>query len=212
MAMVELYEELKGNNPKGIEPEKFIASLSLGEDENAAILKEYDIYLTPAQWIALTIEPEVLEKTLLRAKDLGFLDAYKQNPAYLKQDVDAVLKRMGELDHLGIPYKNEKGKYLSYLFSKRAFEYVISKHAQDSNLVINNIELQDFADRIMEIFGLTNEADNIYKMVALAESEGLGIKESLVKGFEKYTDSDIEFLKEQIDEVIKSESEGIKRG
>ena len=104
-------EEKKGFDVEKEKPEKFLISLELAEPENRVLLSENGINLKPSEWIVLTIEPEILKKTVLRAKELGFLEAYKQTPSFLKQDVDAIIKRMAHLEHLGIPYKNEKGKY-----------------------------------------------------------------------------------------------------
>ena len=114
-------EEKKGFDVEKEKPEKFLISLELAEPENRVLLSENGINLKPSEWIVLTIDPEILKKTVLRAKELGFLEAYQQPPSFLKQDVDAVIKRMAHLEHLGVPYKSEKVKYQSLLFSKRGY-------------------------------------------------------------------------------------------
>lgn len=73
-----IYEEAKSEIDQTKEhPEKFIVSLGLAYPENIEFLKnpEYAIKLSASDWIVLAIEPEILKKTVLRAKDLGFLEA-----------------------------------------------------------------------------------------------------------------------------------------
>lgn len=204
-----VYEEEKsGFDVEKEHPEKFIVSLELANLENRNLLKEYNINLKPSDWIVLSIEPEILEKTILRARDLGFLEAYQQTPAFLKQDVDAVIKRIAELDHLGVPYKSEKGKYQSFLFSKRGFDYVLSQvnGEKKEDLVIENLELKELADRVMETFAMEDKKDEIYNKVALAEKEGLGLKDTLMVVFKGYSDN-LEYLSDNIDEILASYNE-----
>lgn len=207
--VLKLYEELKNDYDNTKEhPEKFIQTLAFAEEDNKKILKEYSIKLKPSQWIVLTIEPEILEKTILRGRDLGFLDAYIQNPAFLKQDVDAVIKRISELDSLSIPYKNSNGKYQSFLFSQRGFNFVKSQNGvkKESTPSINDIELKEYADRVMETFALTSEKQNVYAKLAEVENEGLGLKESLMKVFKSYSDNH-DYLSECIDEILMNNEE-----
>ena len=70
-------EEKKGFDVEKEKPEKFLISLELAEPENRVLLSENGINLKPSEWIVLTIEPEILKKTVLRAKELGFLEAYQ---------------------------------------------------------------------------------------------------------------------------------------
>ena len=204
-----VYEEEKsGFDVEKEHPEKFIVSLELANLENRNLLKEYNINLKPSDWIVLSIEPEILEKTILRARDLGFLEAYQQTPSFLKQDVDAVIKRIAELDHLGVPYKSEKGKYQSFLFSKRGFDYVLSQvnGEKKEDLVIENLELKELADRVMETFAMEDKKNEIYNKVALAEKEGLGLKDTLMAVFKEYSDN-LEYLSDNIDEILASYNE-----
>ncbi len=204
-----VYEEEKsGFDVEKEHPEKFIVSLELANLENRNLLKEYNINLKPSDWIVLSIEPEILEKTILRARDLGFLEAYQQTPSFLKQDVDAVIKRIAELDHLGVPYKSEKGKYQSFLFSKRGFDYVLSQvnGEKKEDLVIENLELKELADRVMETFAMEDKKDEIYNKVALAEKEDLGLKDTLMAVFKGYSDN-LEYLSDNIDEILASYNE-----
>lgn len=207
-----IYEEAKSEIDQTKEhPEKFIVSLGLAYPENIEFLKnpEYAIKLSASDWIVLAIEPEILKKTVLRAKDLGFLEAYQQNPSFLKQDVDKVIKRMGELEHLGIPYKSEKGKYQSFLFSERGFTYVINEVEKKSNDLtprINDQELKELADRVIETFAMENKKQEIYKSLEIAEKEGLGLKETLMKVFGTYSDN-LDYLSSNIDEIIANNNE-----
>lgn len=209
-----VYEEEKsGFDVEKEHPEKFIVSLELANLENRNLLKEYNINLKPSDWIVLSIEPEILEKTILRARDLGFLEAYQQTPSFLKQDVDAVIKRIAELDHLGVPYKSEKGKYQSFLFSKRGFDYVLSQvnGEKKEDLVIENLELKELADRVMETFAMEDKKNEIYENLAKIEKQGLGIRESLIKAFEVYNDSgNLDYLISSIDEILEANKEEVK--
>ena len=207
-----IYEEAKSEIDQTKEhPEKFIVSLGLAYPENIEFLKnpEYAIKLSASDWIVLAIEPEILKKTVLRAKDLGFLEAYQQNPSFLKQDVDKVIKRMGELEHLGIPYKSEKGKYQSFLFSERGITYVINEVEKKSNDLTPRIidhELKELADRVIETFAMENKKQEIYKSLEIAEKEGLGLKETLMKVFGTYSDN-LDYLSSNIDEIIANNNE-----
>ena len=201
-------EEKKGFDVEKEKPEKFLISLELAEPENRVLLSENGINLKPSEWIVLTIDPEIFKKTVLRAKELGFLEAYQQTPSFLKQDVDAVIKRMAHLEHLGVPYKSEKGKYQSFLFSNRGYEYVLSQTSGMKKEVqgISDIELKELSDRVMETFAMEDKKNEIYEKLALAEKEGLSIKETLMKVFGSYSDN-LDYLSENIDEILANNQE-----
>ncbi len=201
-------EEKKGFDVEKEKPEKFLISLELAEPENIVFLSDNGINLKPSEWIVLTIEPEILKKTVLRAKELGFLEAYQQTPSFLKQDVDAVIKRMAHLEHLGVPYKSEKGKYQSFLFSKRGYEYVLSQTSgmNKETQGISDIELKELSDRVMETFAMEDKKNEIYEKLALVEKEGLSIKETLMKVFGAYNNN-LDYLSENIDEILANNNE-----
>lgn len=207
-----IFEELKNDYDQSKEhPEKYLVSLLNLNEENLNTIREYGLKLKPSQWSVLTIEPQVLNKTLIRAKELGFLEAYKQNPAFLKQDVDKVIKRIGQLEHLGIPYKNEKGKYQTYLFSERGYEYVLKSSSKepvlsDDTPSLNDIELKEYAKRIMETFAMLDKEKEINSKLAVIEKEGLSLKESLIAAFKDYCDN-LDYLSSFIDEVLKEDAE-----
>ena len=116
---------------------------------------------------------------------------------------------MGELEHLGIPYKSEKGKYQSFLFSERGFTYVINEVEKKSNDLtprINDHELKELADRVIETFAMENKKQEIYKSLEIAEKEGLGLKETLMKVFGTYSDN-LDYLSSNIDEIIANNNE-----
>ena len=139
-----LYDKLVKNlNLEKDHPEKFVSSLLYAYEENLSILEREDINIKlvkPSQWIVLTIEPELLEKTVLRARDLGFLKAYQQNPSFIRADVDTIIKRMAECDAYGIQYVKDD-KYQKWLFGNRPYNYAINmakKSAQQNDIVDNN--------------------------------------------------------------------------
>lgn len=198
----ELYQELiKGLDIAKEHPEKFIASLMFAKKENKDLLDEYEIKLKPCDWMVLAMDSEILKKTILRAKDLLFLDAYIQNPSFLKADVEGVIKRISEFDSLGIPYKNENGKYMSYLFSARASLYVKNNMGKKKQNEVNDVELRELADRIMETYAFLDKKDEVYKTLMVCENNGKSIKESLMEAFSKYSDN-LDALSNIIDDVI----------
>ena len=211
--VLDIYKKLiAGVDVNKEHPEKFLPSLELVNDENIALLEEHGINLKPSDWIVLTEEPEILKKAVLRAKDLGFLEAYIQTPSFLKQDVDKVIKRIGELEHLGIPYKSEKGKYQSFLFSERGYNYVLQSSGviRDITPSVMDVELKELADRVMETFAMEDKRNEVYANLAKIEKEGLGIKESLMQAFKVYSDN-LEYLSSSIDEIIEANKE-IEKG
>lgn len=213
-SFIDLKEEYQaytaGVDVKKENPEKFLVSYLLAEPENKELLASFGINLKPSEWIVLTIEPEVLKKTVLRAKELGFLDAYQQNPAFLKQDVDIILKRMSELEHLNIPYKNEKGKYLSFLFSNRGYNYVLKENTKDvDSPTVKNVELIELANRVMETFAIESEKMAIYESLAKVEAKGLSLKDTLLEVFGRYSDN-LEYLNTCIDEILLNSQEEVK--
>lgn len=212
----ELYDELKNNFDSSKEqPEKFLVSICLADPQNQEFLKENNIVLKPSDWSVLTIDNQLLQKAVLRAKELGFIDAYIQNPSALKQDVDKIIKRIGQLDYLAIPYKNEKGKYLSFLFSERGYNYVIEQSGKKKELTnesdnsIKDIELKSMADRVMETFAMEDKKDEIYKKIINVENMGLSLKESLMEIFKNYSDN-LDYLSSTIDTILLNNEEMAK--
>lgn len=205
--VVALYNKLiQGLDLNKEHPEKFIGTLLVADEANYKFLNEQAIRIKPNAWSVLSLPNMELQKRVLRAKELGFIDAYMQSAAFLKQDVDTVIKRMGQLEHLGIPYKNEKGKYLAYLFSERGYNYIVNEKTKGDiksggdTPRIENIELKELADRVMETLVITNSAD-VYQEIAELEKKSLKPKEILMEVFKKY-DKDLNHLSEVIDDII----------
>lgn len=190
-------------DPSKDKPEKFMASLLVVNDENIDIAIKYNLKLKPSVWSVLSIDPMLFEKTLVRASELGFIDAYTQNAANLKQDVDVVIKRMSELDHLGIPYKNEKGKYSSSPFSLRGFNYVKSlkvKEEKKNNELTIDYDLKELADRLIENYNVSDK-DGIYQRLRGMQDEDLSVKEVLMELFKEY-DPNLDNLNNNIEELM----------
>ena len=170
----------------------------------------------------LNLALSLIKKIFPESKIVKFADVYPVETKKEEIDVsknflttrlgkkidDAVIKRIAELDHLGVPYKSEKGKYQSFLFSKRGFDYVLSQvnGEKKEDLVIENLELKELADRVMETFAMEDKKDEIYNKVALAEKEGLGLKDTLMAVFKGYSDN-LEYLSDNIDEILASYNE-----
>lgn len=198
-----------------VQPHKHLAALhkDVVNPENLDLLDANGIELTPSEWLVLGIDPKELEKNILRGKELGFLDAYIQNPAFLKPDANVIIQRMANLEHLGIPYKNEKGRYQSFLFSARGYAYVVEKatgvkleaDANDTSL-IDNIELREATDRVIETFALTGEQEEIYRRLSEVEKIGLSTKETLMEVFKAYGDN-LDYLSACIDEILSANVE-----
>lgn len=213
--LTKLFDELKNDyNQEKEHPEKFVVSLTEANEDNKTLLAGFGIKLKPSQWIVLTIEPEILEKTLLRAKDLGFLDAYQQNAAFLKHDVDKVIKRIGECEAYGIAYKNEKGKYQPWLFSNRGYAYVVKgkvaptekKEDKATTPSYDIEELREYANRVMETFALESEKEKVYAKLTEVAASGMAPKEMLMQLFQEYADN-LDYLSSTIDEILENNKE-----
>jgi len=216
-----LYSELvKDIDVDKTRPEKFISSLLFAYPENIELLKREDINVKltkPSQWSILAIEPQELEKRLLRGRDLGFLAAYQQNPVFVKVDADTILKRMSECDAYGIKYVNEKGKYASWLFSNRAYAYVTGSVVKkeepsvDGTPSVDYEVAKEYATRVMESFNLQSEAEKIYKHLEELMNSNLDFKKLLMETFKEYAVDNEAFLSDTIDKIMSLDKEE-KRG
>ena len=159
--------------------EKYAASYTVANNENEKILKSHGIEIKkPSQAIILAYTPEEKDfnRELKLAEEMGFIDAYKQNPRHLSQPIEEVIKRMAKAEANGINYKNEKGIYASFIFSERAFNYVLSqsegiKKESPSNAPINSdtpidsetmAEVKENALRVLEAFAMDDEKDRVF--------------------------------------------------
>ena len=101
---------------------KYSVSLSLANKQTYDLIKEKGIVLTKAKELkVLAIDPKTMLQALELAEKMDFLDAYKQDPTRLCQLVTNVIKRLAKLEAMGIPYKNEEGKFANFVFSERKF-------------------------------------------------------------------------------------------
>jgi hypothetical protein len=221
MTLAEKYSRVKDDFDITKEsPEKHLEALNLAYDENFDTKDEYGLKMRPKDWVALTIEPAEFKKTLAQGKALGFGEAYEQNPSFMKQNVEKVIKRISALDANHIPYINAKGKYQSTLFSERAFNYVLSQQSQESKPLLeesnndlfssNHHSITDYAERLIETFNLTPNAQAIYEKLASIQTTGKAPRDVLLEIFKEYAD-DEEYLETCIDEIINFDKEN-KRG
>ena len=181
------------------------------------VLSNHGVNLSkPSQTIVLTIEPKELERQLKLAEEMGFIGAYKQNPRFITQPVEMVIKRMAKCDSIGVTYKNEDDVYASFIFSQRAFDYVVKENDVEKkeevvdNTEINIDEVKENALRLLESFAMTEEKDSIYAKLDAIKDTGLSEKEMLVEAFKDFGGNE-ELLINQIDEVLAS-TDNMKRG
>lgn len=200
----------------------FAASLVTANPESLDVLESHGVELKkPSQTIVLAIEPQELERQLKLAEEMGFIAAYQQNPRHLTQPIEMVIKRMAKADAVGVTYKNEKGTYASFIFSQRAFDYMLSKTEGvekeiPSNTPIeanNNIDLSEVKEnavRLLEAFAMTDEKDKVFSRLDEIGDKGLSQKEMLMEAF-KIFGGDEKVLATTIDEVLMASNEE-KRG
>ena len=199
---------------------KFSASLVLANPESLDVLEKHNVTIKkPSQTIVLTIEPQELERQLKLAEEMGFIAAYQQNPRHLTQPIEMVIKRMAKSDAVGVTYKNEKGTYASFIFSQRAFDYVMTQaknskeqtHSEpqiEGNL--NLEEAKEDALHVLEAFALEDKKEEIYERIDSIADKGLSEKEMLIEAF-KIINGDENLLISKIDEVL-AQKEEKKRG
>ena len=217
--LVDLKDKLVGNyKEKDVDNiYKFAVSYSESNMDSLNVLSNHGVNLSkPSQTIVLTIEPKELERQLKLAEEMGFIGAYKQNPRFITQPVEMVIKRMAKCDSIGVTYKNEDDVYASFIFSQRAFDYVVKENDVEKkeevvdNTEINIDEVKENALRLLESFAMTEEKDSIYAKLDAIKDTGLSEKEMLVEAFKGFGGNE-EFLINQIDEVLAS-TNNMKRG
>ena len=217
--LVDLKDKLVGNyKEKDVDNiYKFAVSYSESNMDSLNVLSNHGVNLSkPSQTIVLTIEPKELERQLKLAEEMGFIGAYKQNPRFITQPVEMVIKRMAKCDSIGVTYKNEDDVYASFIFSQRAFDYVVKENDVEKkeevvdNTEINIDEVKENALRLLESFAMTEEKDSIYAKLDAIKDTGLSEKEMLVEAFKDFGGNE-EFLINQIDEVLAS-TNNMKRG
>lgn len=70
-----------------------------------------------------------------------------------------------------------------------------------------DVELKEYADRVIETFAMEDKKNEIYNKLSEIEKQGLGIKETLMEVFKTYSDN-IDYLSANIDEILNSYKEG----
>lgn len=208
--------------------EKFGVSYSIADEDNLKTLEKYGVKIKkPSQVIVLayTKDERDFDRDLKLAEEMGFIDAYRQNPRHLSQPVEEVIKRMSKAEALGMEYKDEKGRYAQFLFGERISTYAFNKRENElakespSDAPINSdsqvdsaemAEIKDDALRVLEAFAMTDEKDQIFARLDAIGDKGLSEKEMLVEAF-KIFGGDEKLLISTIDDVLAA-SEEVKRG
>lgn len=197
--------------------EKYSVSYDLANPESLKVLTNHGIKIKkPSQAIVLTIEPEELVRELKLAEEMGFIAAYQQNPRHITQPIEMVIRRMAKADAVGVTYKNEKGIYASFIFSKRAFDYIMAQSGKtleevDSpELETDLAEIKEDALHVLEAFDMSDKAEEIYARIDNIVDKDLGEKEMLFEAF-KILGGDKGLLLSKIDEVLLQKEE-MKRG
>lgn len=200
---------------------KYTVSYQTANADSLSVLQSHGVEIKkPSQVIVLAYPADELDRKLKLAEEMGFVNAYKQNPRHLSQPVESVIKRMSKAEAEGIPLTNEKGTYSTILFSERAFDYVTKQNSKNDSPSIPPInsqvdsqlmaETKENALRVLEAFAMTDEKDQVYARLDAIGDKGLSQKEMLVEAF-KVFGGDEKLLVSTIDDVLAA-SEEMKRG
>ena len=193
--------------------EKFAVSLANSYPEDKEILKEYEIEIKkPCQWIVLTINPELLKNILQKAKDLEYIDGYKQNPRRICYNNQKLWEHIKDCEANSLPYVDTNGKYQSWIFGNRPFDYVasqlikkdVSKSSEEQTPSVDYEEAKEYAKRVMEIFALESEAPKIYTRLGDLINTDYDIKSILMELFKEYANN-LDYLSTTIDEILNIE-------
>lgn len=226
MELVEKLPEIKERiNPKAQgQIYKFAASLALGEVETYDVLSTYDVYpVLPSQLRAYTVDARSAKQALELASKMGFIENIKHNPNLVSVSVSEVIKRMGQCDAVGIPYRDEEtGLCADFIFDARKFKTEISPLISEgikapevsSPITINNLdvdnldkkaEIKKHANELLEVFTLTSDEDRNAIMAAIDKMDvnALSEKEILLATFtETFAVGNMELLSSEIDRVL----------
>lgn len=196
---------------------KYSASLISANPESLDVLEKHNITIKkPSQTIVLTIEPKELERQLKLAEEMGFIAAYQQNPRHITQPIEMVIKRMAKSDAVGITYKNENGIYASFIFSQRAFDYIMAQNEEikHENVVeetpsYNSLaEIKEDALHVLETYAMNDKAEEIYARIDQIADKNLSEKEMLIEAF-KIIDGDKKMLLDTIDNILAQKEERV---
>ena len=208
MTREEFLKTLKSNFSEKERIEDFLVSATDFDENNIKLLEDNDIHISKAsQLIVLQMDNEELNRNIKRAEELGFIDAYKQNPRNAVRDANVVARRIAESEAHNIPWKNEEGKISQHLFGNRLYNYVLGQTSEEEvteDITKDNTEVLDLAYRLLEEFALDDKKDEVKVKLDEIKDKGLSTKEMLME-FMKAYGGNLEFLSSKIDELLEYE-------
>ena len=216
MTREEFLKTLKNNFSEKERIEDFLASATDFDENNIKLLEDNGIHISKAsQLIVLQMDNEELDRNIKRAKELGFDDAYRQNPRNVIRDANIVARRIAESEANNIPWKNEEGKISQHLFSNRIYNYVLGESNKEA--FENKEESQDFSNvvelayRLLEEFALDDKKEEVKVKLEELKDKGLSTKEMLMEVMKTYG-GNLDFLSSKIDELLEYEKNNLKMG
>lgn len=207
MTREEFLKTLKSNFSEKERIEDFLVSATDFDENNIKLLEDNDIHISKAsQLIVLQMDNEELKRNIARADELGFIDAYKQNPRNAVRDANIVARRIAESEAHNIPWKNEEGKISQHLFGNRLYNYVLGQTSEEvtENVTKDNTEVLELAYRLLEEFALDDKKDEVKAKLDEIKDKGLSTKEMLMEVMKAYG-GNLEFLSSKIDELLEYE-------
>ena len=208
MTREEFLKTLKSNFSEKERIEDFLVSATDFDEKNIKLLEDNDIHISKAsQLIVLQMDNEELERNIKRAEELGFIDAYKQNPRNAVRDANVVARRIAESEAHNIPWKNEEGKISQHLFGNRLYNYVLGQTNEEKvteDVTKDNTEVLELAYRLLEEFALDDKKEEVKVKLDEIKDKGLSTKEMLMEVMKAYG-GNLEFLSSKIDELLEYE-------
>ena len=208
MTREEFLKTLKSNISEKERIEDFLVSATDFDENNIKLLEDNDIHISKAsQLIVLQMDNEELKRNIARADELGFIDAYKQNPRNAIRDANVVARRIAESEAHNIPWKNEEGKISQHLFGNRLYNYVLGQTSEEEvtkDVTKDNTEVLELAYRLLEEFALDDKKDEVKAKLDEIKDKGLSTKEMLMEVMKAYG-GNLEFLSSKIDELLEYE-------
>lgn len=208
MTREEFLKTLKSNFSEKERIEDFLVSATDFDENNIKLLEDNDIHISKAsQLIVLQMDNEELNRNIKRAEELGFIDAYKQNPRNAVRDANVVARRIAESEAHNILWKNEEGKISQHLFGNRLYNYVLGQTSEEEvteDITKDNTEVLNLAYRLLEEFALDDKKDEVKVKLDEIKDKGLSTKEMLMEVMKAYG-GNLEFLSSKIDELLEYE-------
>ena len=208
MTREEFLKTLKSNFSEKERIEDFLVSATDFDENNIKLVEDNDIHISKAsQLIVLQMDNEELKRNIARADELGFIDAYKQNPRNAVRDANVVGRRIAESEAHNVPWKNEEGKISQHLFGNRLYNYVLGQTSEEEvteDITKDNTEVLNLAYRLLEEFALDDKKDEVKVKLDEIKDKGLSTKEMLMEVMKAYG-GNLEFLSSKIDELLEYE-------